>query len=58
MGIWLASASQRRAQILNDRIGPVHIEALQDVDETPPSGPVPDQVLTICRRKSLSLIHI
>ena len=52
MGIWLASASQRRAQILNDRIGPVHIEALPDVDETPPSGPVPNQVLAICRRKS------
>ena len=52
MGIWLASASQRRAQILNDRIGQVHIEALRDVDESHPSGPVPTQVLEICRRKS------
>ena len=52
MGIWLASASKRRAQILNDRFGPVHVEALTDIDETPPSGPVPSQVLTICRRKS------
>ena len=52
MGIWLASASQRRAQILDDRFGPIHIESLPDVDETPPSGPVPSQVLAICRRKS------
>ena len=52
MVIWLASASQRRAQILNDRFGPVHVEALSDVDETPPSGTVPSQVLAICRRKS------
>ena len=52
MGIWLASASQRRAQILDDRFGPIHIEALPDVDETPPSGSVPSQVLAICRRKS------
>ena len=52
MGVWLASASERRAQILKDRIGSIHIEALADVDETPPSGPVPNQVLEICRRKS------
>lgn len=52
MGIWLASGSQRRAQILNDRIGPIHVEPLPDVDETHPSGPVPSQVLEICRRKS------
>ena len=51
MGIWLASASERRAQILNDRIGPIHVEALPDVDESHPSGPVPNQVLEICRRK-------
>lgn len=55
MGIWLASASERRAQILNDRIGRVHIQALSDVDETPPSGYVPNQVLEICRRKSESV---
>jgi len=52
MGIWLASASERRAQILIDRIGQIHIEALTDVDESHPSGPVPNQVLEICRRKS------
>ena len=52
MGIWLASASERRAQILDDRFGPIHIEAFSDVDETPPSGTVPSQVLAICRRKS------
>ena len=51
MGIWLASASERRAQILNDRIGPIHVEALPGVDESHPSGPVPNQVLEICRRK-------
>jgi septum formation protein len=52
MGIWLASASERRAQILIDRIGPVHIESLSGVDETHPSGSVDSQVLEICRRKS------
>ncbi|MGB1475722.1 MAG: Maf family protein [Candidatus Poseidoniaceae archaeon] len=52
MGIWLASASERRAQILNDRIGPIHVEGLPDVDESHPSGSVPNQVLEICRRKS------
>ena len=51
MGIWLASASERRAQILNDRIGHVHVQPLSGVDETPPSGSVPSQVLAICRRK-------
>ena len=51
MGIWLASGSERRAQILKDRIGPVHIEALPDVDESHPYGTVPNQVLEICRRK-------
>ncbi|MBA4695224.1 MAG: Maf family protein [Candidatus Poseidoniales archaeon] len=52
MGIWLASASERRAQILNDRFGEIHIQSLPDVDETPPTGTVSSQVLTICRRKS------
>ena len=55
MGIWLASASQRRAQILNDRFGEVHVEALPDVDETPPSGSVSSQVLAICRRKAAAV---
>lgn len=52
MGIWLASASQRRAQILQERFGEIHIEALRGVDETPPLGSVSSQVLTICRRKA------
>ncbi|RJU87020.1 MAG: Maf-like protein [Candidatus Poseidoniales archaeon] len=52
MGIWLASASERRAQILRDRYGTVHIESLPDVDETPPTGSVSSQVLAICRRKA------
>ena len=55
MGIWLASASKRRAQILNDRIGPIHVEPLPDVDESHPTGPVPKQVLEICRRKSAAV---
>ena len=52
MGIWLASGSERRAQILRDRYGGVHVEALTDVDETPPTGSVSSQVLAICRRKA------
>lgn len=56
MGIWLASASKRRAQILNDRFGKVHIEALSDVDETPPTGSVDAQVLAICRRKAAAVM--
>jgi septum formation protein len=55
MGIWLASASERRAQILKDRFGAIHIEALPDVDETPPSGSVSSQVLAICRRKAAAV---
>ncbi len=55
MGIWLASASKRRAQILNYRIGPIHVEPLPDVDESHPTGPVPKQVLEICRRKSAAV---
>ena len=52
MGIWLASGSERRAQILRDRFGDIFIQSLPDVDETPPLGSVPHQVLTICRRKA------
>jgi len=52
MGIWLASGSERRAQILQDRYGAVHIESLPGVDETPPTGSVSSQVLAICRRKA------
>jgi len=55
MGIWLASASQRRAQILQDRYGDIHIAALDDVDETPPTGSVSSQVMDICRRKAAAV---
>lgn len=55
MGIWLASASERRAQILRDRYGGAHVEALPDVDETPPTGSVSSQVLAICRRKAAAV---
>ena len=52
MGVWLASASERRANILDQMVKPLHVEALSDVDETPPSGDVSHQVMTICRRKA------
>ncbi len=55
MGIWLASASQRRAQILKDRFGEIHVAALDDVDETPPTGSVSSQVMAICRRKAAAV---
>ena len=55
MGIWLASGSERRSQILRDRYGAVHVEALPDVDETPPTGSVSSQVLAICRRKAAAV---
>ena len=52
MGIWLASASERRSQILSDMFGEIHVEALPDVDETPPFGDVRTKVLEICKRKA------
>jgi len=55
MGVWLASASKRRAELLGKRCQPLHQEALSNVDETPPSGLVNDQVLTICRRKATTV---
>jgi septum formation protein len=55
MGIWLASASQRRAQILRDRFGEIHVDALENVDETPPTGTVSSQVMAICRRKAAAV---
>jgi len=55
MGVWLASASERRAELLGKRCQPLHQEALSDVNETPPSGLVNDQVLTICRRKAAAV---
>lgn len=55
MGVWLASASERRAELLGKRCQPLHQEALSGVDETPPSGLVKDQVLTICRRKAVAV---
>tara|TARA_B100000035_G_C21030366_1_gene568110 strand:- start:1851 stop:2420 length:570 start_codon:yes stop_codon:yes gene_type:complete len=52
MGIWLASASERRSQILKDRFGDIFIKPLDDVDETHPNGSVSHKVLEICKRKS------
>ncbi len=52
MGVWLASASKRRAQILEKMVKPLHVEALEGIDETPPVGVVSEQVLAICRRKA------
>ena len=55
MGVWLASGSARRAEILDGMVKPLHVEPLDGVDETPPSGSVEHQVLTICRRKALAV---
>ena len=52
MGIWLASASERRSQILHDMFGKVTVKSLDGVDETPPFGLVSHQVLEICKRKA------
>lgn len=52
MGIWLASGSKRRAQILEEMFGDIHVESLIGVDETPPSGDVSTKVLEICKRKA------
>ncbi|MDP6870424.1 MAG: Maf family protein [Candidatus Poseidoniaceae archaeon] len=52
MGVWLASASERRSKILEEMVKTLHVEALSDVDETPPNGDISHQVLSICRRKA------
>ncbi|MEL0101468.1 MAG: Maf family protein [Euryarchaeota archaeon] len=52
MGIWLASASERRSQIIHDMFGQVTVKGLEGIDETPPFGLVSHQVLEICKRKA------
>jgi len=52
MGIWLASASERRAHILREMFGDIIVESLIGVDETPPNGDVSRKVLEICKRKA------
>jgi len=55
MDVWLASNSQRRFALLVHLFPNLHHEGLAGVDETPPSGTVEHQVLTICRRKAGAL---
>ena len=55
MDVWLASNSQRRFALLDPLFPNLHHEGLDGVDETPPTGTVEHQVLTICQRKSEAL---
>tara|TARA_B100000678_G_scaffold283168_1_gene282957 strand:+ start:728 stop:1294 length:567 start_codon:yes stop_codon:yes gene_type:complete len=55
MAIWLASGSQRRAVILSSLFADVHSKALDGVDETPPTGSVSSQVMSICKRKAAAV---
>ena len=55
MDVWLASNSQRRFALLDPLFPNLHHEGLDGVDETPPTGTVEHQVLTICKRKSEAL---
>ena len=51
MDVWLASNSPRRFALLEAVFPDLRHEGLEGVDETPPSGTVEHQVLTICQRK-------
>ncbi len=55
MDVWLASNSPRRYALLQPMFPNLHHQGLHDVDETPPSGTVDHQVLTICERKASSV---
>ena len=55
MRIQLASNSPRRMAMLTERYDEVVQRGLSDVDESPPSGPVDHQVLTICQRKAAAI---
>ena len=55
MDAWLASNSARRLTLLAPLFSSLHHKGLDDVDETPPSGTVEHQVLTICQRKAQAL---
>ena len=55
MDVWLASNSPRRFALLEGMFPRLRHERLLDVDETPPSGTVEHQVLTICQRKAAAI---
>ena len=55
MDVWLASNSPRRYALLQPMFPNLHHQGLHDVDETPPTGTVDHQVLTICERKASSV---
>jgi len=50
--VWLASNSERRKTMLEAIFPHLHHVGIEGVDETPPSGSVDHQVLTICKRKA------
>jgi len=52
MDVWLASQSPRRLALLSPLFPNLEQSGLAHVDETPPSGTVEHQVLTICQRKA------
>jgi septum formation protein len=55
MEVWLASASPRRLAMLEPMFSSIHQMGLPGVDETPPKGPVEEQVLAICQRKAAAV---
>ena len=55
MDVWLASNSERRQTLLAPLFPSLIHEGLKGVDETPPSGTVEHQVLTVCQRKARAL---
>lgn len=55
MRIHLASNSPRRMALLTERYNEVVQRGLEEVDETPPSGTVGHQVLSICQRKAAAV---
>lgn len=55
MEVWLASNSPRRGAMLRPYFPNMRHEGVAGVDETPPSGTVEHQVLTICQRKAAAL---
>ncbi len=55
MDVWLASSSPRRLAMLQPMFPAIHHEGVPGVDETPPKGPVEEQVLAICQRKAAAV---
>jgi septum formation protein len=54
--VWLASNSERRKVMLEPMFPTFHHAGIDGVDESPPSGSVDHQVLTICKRKAESVL--